>query len=48
MGPIVFELLLTFLQDRLPFLDTGIVEILAKATGGLGIVLEHRYYGTSP
>ena len=33
-------------QDRLPFLDTGIVEILARATGGVGIVLEHRYYGT--
>ena len=32
--------------DRLPFLDTGIVEILAKATAGLGVVLEHRYYGT--
>ncbi|KAH8104535.1 peptidase S28 [Cristinia sonorae] len=33
--------------DRLPFLDTGIVDILAKATGGIGVVLEHRYYGTS-
>lgn len=33
--------------DRIPFLDTGIVEILAKATGGLGVVLEHRYYGNS-
>ena len=33
-------------QDRLPFLDTGIVEILAKATNGIGIILEHRYYGT--
>lgn len=32
-------------QDRLPFLDTGIVEILARATGGVGVVLEHRYYG---
>ena len=29
-------------EDRLPFLDTGIVEILAKATGGVGVVLEHR------
>ena len=37
--------LLTPSQDRLPFLDTGIVEILARATGGLGVVLEHRYYG---
>jgi len=34
-------------EDRLPFLDTGIVEILANATGGVGVVLEHRYYGTS-
>ena len=34
-------------EDRLPFLDTGIVEILAKATGGLGVVLEHRYYGAA-
>ncbi|CCM03509.1 uncharacterized protein FIBRA_05643 [Fibroporia radiculosa] len=34
-------------EDRIPFLDTGIVEILAKATGGVGVVLEHRYYGES-
>ncbi|KAG5653760.1 hypothetical protein H0H81_010847 [Sphagnurus paluster] len=34
-------------EDRLPFLDTGIAEILAKATGGVGVVLEHRYYGAS-
>ncbi|KAF8628691.1 hypothetical protein AX15_003751 [Amanita polypyramis BW_CC] len=34
-------------EDRLPFLDTGIVEILAKATGGVGVILEHRYYGQS-
>ncbi|KIJ60108.1 hypothetical protein HYDPIDRAFT_99441 [Hydnomerulius pinastri MD-312] len=33
--------------DRIPFLDTGIVDILAKATGGVGVVLEHRYYGKS-
>ena len=33
--------------ERLPYLDTGIVDILANATGGLGIVLEHRYYGES-
>ncbi|KAH9850108.1 peptidase S28 [Lenzites betulinus] len=33
--------------DRLPFLDTGIVEILTKATGGVGVILEHRYYGRS-
>ncbi|KAH9841596.1 peptidase S28 [Rhodofomes roseus] len=34
-------------ENRIPFLDTGIVEILAKATGGVGVVLEHRYYGRS-
>jgi Serine carboxypeptidase S28 len=32
-------------EDRLPFLDTGIADILAKATKGLGVILEHRYYG---
>ncbi|GAK62376.1 peptidase S28 [Moesziomyces antarcticus] len=32
---------------RIPFLDTGILDILSEATGGIGIVLEHRYYGTS-
>ena len=30
-------------EDRLPFLDTGIADILAQATGGVGVVLEHRY-----
>jgi len=44
----VVELFPIFFKDRLPFLDTGIVEILTKATSGLGIVLEHRYYGTIP
>ncbi|TFY54686.1 hypothetical protein EVG20_g9606 [Dentipellis fragilis] len=34
-------------DERLPFLDTGIADILAEATGGVGIVLEHRYYGDS-
>lgn len=34
-------------EDRLPFLDTGIVDILTNATNGLGVVLEHRYYGES-
>ncbi|KAI0247491.1 peptidase S28 [Lactifluus subvellereus] len=34
-------------EDRLPFLDTGIADILARATGGIGVVLEHRYYGGS-
>ncbi|KAH8114486.1 peptidase S28 [Phellopilus nigrolimitatus] len=34
-------------EDRLHFLDTGILEILGEATNGLGVVLEHRYYGES-
>ena len=34
-------------EGRLPFLEHGIVPILTKATGGIGLVLEHRYYGTS-
>ncbi|PNY29614.1 serine protease EDA2, partial [Tolypocladium capitatum] len=34
-------------EGRLPFLEHGIVPMLTKATGGLGLVLEHRYYGTS-
>ncbi|KAI1329068.1 serine carboxypeptidase S28-domain-containing protein [Xylariaceae sp. FL0255] len=33
--------------DRWPFLQKGIVYELAKAHGGLGVILEHRYYGTS-
>lgn len=33
--------------DRLPFLQKGILYQLAKATNGIGVVLEHRYYGTS-
>jgi Serine carboxypeptidase S28 len=32
-------------EDRLPFLDTGIADILARATNGVAVVLEHRYYG---
>ncbi len=34
-------------ENRLLFLDTGIVDILAKATNGLGVILEHRYYGAT-
>ncbi|TBU56239.1 peptidase S28 [Dichomitus squalens] len=34
-------------DERMPILDTGIIDILANATNGLGIVLEHRYYGKS-
>ncbi|KAI1171919.1 peptidase S28 [Nemania sp. FL0916] len=33
--------------DRLPYLQKGIVYQLAKATNGLGVILEHRYYGSS-
>ena len=33
--------------DRLPFLQKGIIHQLAEATGGIAVVLEHRYYGTS-
>ena len=29
-------------ENRLPFLDTGIADILPKATGGIGVILEHR------
>ncbi|KAL2136153.1 hypothetical protein VTI74DRAFT_5206 [Chaetomium olivicolor] len=32
---------------RLPFLQKGIVAQLAEATHGLGVILEHRYYGKS-
>ena len=32
---------------RLPFLQKGIVAQLSQATGGIGVILEHRYYGTS-
>ncbi|KAJ4258764.1 hypothetical protein NW762_007851 [Fusarium torreyae] len=34
-------------EDRLPFLEHGILKLLANATGGIGVILEHRYYGTS-
>ncbi|PSN65262.1 peptidase S28 [Corynespora cassiicola Philippines] len=47
-GP-VFVLLSgeTSVTNRLPFLQKGIVNQVAKATAGLGVILEHRYYGTS-
>ncbi|CAG8953516.1 hypothetical protein HYFRA_00009973 [Hymenoscyphus fraxineus] len=32
---------------RLPFLQKGILHQLAVATNGVGVVLEHRYYGAS-
>jgi len=32
---------------RLPFLQKGIVHQVIEATGGIGVILEHRYYGKS-
>lgn len=34
-------------KDRIPFLETGLIAQLAELTGGIAVVLEHRYYGTS-
>ncbi|KAF5002490.1 hypothetical protein FGRMN_315 [Fusarium graminum] len=34
-------------EGRIPFLEHGILQMLANATGGIGVILEHRYYGTS-
>jgi hypothetical protein len=34
-------------EDRLPYLQKGILSQLAQATNGIGVILEHRYYGTS-
>ncbi|ODH19671.1 hypothetical protein ACO22_06149 [Paracoccidioides brasiliensis] len=33
--------------NRLPFLQKGIMKILSETTNGLGVILEHRYYGES-
>jgi len=33
--------------DRLPYMQKGILAQLSQATGGLSVILEHRYYGTS-
>ena len=47
-GPIyVLESGETSAVNRLSVLDTGITEILSKNTSGMGIALEHRYYGKS-
>jgi hypothetical protein len=47
-GPVIVvnsgELSSTF---RIPYLETGIGKILSEAYGGLTVLLEHRYYGTS-
>ncbi|KAK5071667.1 hypothetical protein LTR64_004554 [Lithohypha guttulata] len=37
----------TSIVGRLPYLQKGIVAQLAAATNGIGVILEHRYYGTS-
>jgi hypothetical protein len=34
-------------EGRLAFLQKGIVNQVAQATNGIGVILEHRYYGTS-
>lgn len=34
-------------SGRLPFLQKGLLAQLAQATHGIGVILEHRYYGTS-
>ncbi|KAI9372351.1 serine carboxypeptidase S28-domain-containing protein [Aspergillus egyptiacus] len=34
-------------EERFPFLSQGIVTELAKTYNGLGVILEHRYYGKS-
>ncbi|PGH19863.1 hypothetical protein AJ80_03780 [Polytolypa hystricis UAMH7299] len=33
--------------ERLPYMEKGILGQLARATNGIGVVLEHRYYGES-
>ncbi|KAL1844314.1 hypothetical protein VTK73DRAFT_2616 [Phialemonium thermophilum] len=37
----------TSARSRASNLQTGIVQILMNATGGLGVILENRYYGNS-
>lgn len=34
-------------EGSLGFLQRGMIKMLAEATGGIGVVLEHRYYGKS-
>ncbi|KAL1967017.1 hypothetical protein VTN77DRAFT_3541 [Rasamsonia byssochlamydoides] len=47
-GPvIVLEGGETDATERLPYLQKGILAQLAQATNGIGVVLEHRYYGES-
>ncbi len=35
-------------EERLPYLQKGIVAQLAEATNGIGVIFEHRYYGDGP
>lgn len=37
----------TSVESRLSNLETGIIQILMNATGGLGVIIENRYYGDS-
>lgn len=37
----------TSAENRVPYLSNGIGSLLAKATNGLVLTLEHRYYGSS-
>lgn len=47
-GPVyLFEAGEANAEPRLPILQMGIMAKLARETGGLGVILEHRYYGTS-
>ncbi|KAJ2978736.1 hypothetical protein NQ176_g3655 [Zarea fungicola] len=47
-GPVIVIASGEFSADfRAPYLDDGIGNLLAKATGGVVLALEHRYYGTS-
>lgn len=32
---------------RLPFMQKGILKMISEATGGISVILEHRYYGES-
>lgn len=37
----------TSIENRLSNIETGIIQILMNATGGLGVIIENRYYGES-
>lgn len=37
----------TSAKSRSAYMKTGIVQKLTQATGGMGVILEHRYYGNS-